>query len=101
VCDTWQTYHSNAAKDHAEFATFLRSKAISTLSNIKQELKWMIEAIHSDDRLSLATLTSLKREASKRLKRLDRQLLFFDKHPFYAYKKRDPWLMNACKLLVL
>ncbi|CEI95685.1 hypothetical protein RMCBS344292_09864 [Rhizopus microsporus] len=95
VCDTWQTYHSNAAKDHAEFATFLRSKAISTLSNIKQELKWMIEAIHSDDRLSLDTLTSLKREASKRLKRLDRQLLFFDKHPFYAYKKKDPWLINA------
>ncbi|KAG0743600.1 hypothetical protein G6F23_005897 [Rhizopus arrhizus] len=95
VCDAWQMYHMNAANDHAEFATFLRSKAVSTLSNIKQELKWMIKSIRSDDRLSLATLTCLKKEASKRLKKLDKQLIFFDKHPFYGYTKKDPWLMNA------
>jgi hypothetical protein len=98
VCDAWQMYHMNAANDHAEFATFLRSKAVSTLSNIKQELKWMIKSIRSDDRLSLATLTCLKKEASKRLKKLDKQLIFFDKHPFYGYTKKDPWLMNACNV---
>lgn len=97
VCDAWQTYHVNSASDHAAFATFLRSKAVATLSNIKQELKWMIKSIRSDDRLSLTPLTELKREASKRLKRLDKQLNFFDKHPFYGYTKKDPWLMNACK----
>ncbi|KAI9245026.1 hypothetical protein BY458DRAFT_417374, partial [Sporodiniella umbellata] len=96
VCDAWQAYHIDSASDHAALATFLRNKALSTLSNIKQELKWMIKSIGSDDRLSLTPLTILKREASKRLKRLDKQLNFFDKHPFYGYSKKDPWLMNAC-----
>ncbi|CEP10610.1 hypothetical protein [Parasitella parasitica] len=95
VCDAWQHYHSDAAKDHAEFATFLRNEAIPTLSNIKRELKWMIKSIKGDDRLSLRTLTLLKREAAKRLKRLDRQLVFFDEHPYHGYTKKDPWLMNA------
>lgn len=97
VCDAWQHYHNDASKDHAEFATFLRNEAIPTLSNIKRELKWMIKSIRADDRLSLRTLTSLKREAAKRLKRLDRQLVFFDQHPYHGYTKTDPWLMNAGK----
>ncbi|GAN09599.1 conserved hypothetical protein [Mucor ambiguus] len=95
VCDAWQHYHNDASKDHAEFATFLRSEAMPTLSNIKRELKWMIKSIRADDRLSLRTLTLLKREAAKRLKRLDRQLVFFDQHPYHGYTKKDPWLMNA------
>ncbi|KAL9538577.1 hypothetical protein MBANPS3_010827 [Mucor bainieri] len=95
VCDAWQHYHNDASKDHAEFATFLRSEAMPTLANIKRELKWMIKSIRADDRLSLRTLTSLKREAAKRLKRLDRQLVFFDQHPYHGYTKEDPWLMNA------
>ncbi|KAI8641114.1 hypothetical protein BD408DRAFT_346745 [Parasitella parasitica] len=98
VCDAWQHYHNDAAKDHAEFATFLRNEAIPTLSNIKRELKWMIKSIKDDDRLSLRALTSLKREAAKRLKRLDRQLVFFDEHPYHGYTKKDPWLMNAGKV---
>lgn len=95
VCDAWQSYHSNTTKDHSDFAIFLRNEAIPTLSNIKRELKWMIQSIRSDDRLSLATLTILKRKAAKRLKRLDRQLVFFDEHPYHGYSKQDPWLMNA------
>lgn len=97
VCDAWQDYHSNTTKDHAEFATFLRNEAIPTLANIKRELKWMIKSIRSDDRLSLSTLTTLKREAADRLKQLDRQLVFFDEHPYHGYSKTDPWLMNAGK----
>ncbi|KAI7886848.1 uncharacterized protein EV154DRAFT_605573 [Mucor mucedo] len=95
VCDAWQDYHSNTTKDHAEFATFLRNEAIPTLANIKRELKWMIKSIRSDDRLSLSTLTTLKREAADRLKQLDRQLVFFDEHPYHGHSKTDPWLMNA------
>ncbi|KAI8090176.1 uncharacterized protein B0P05DRAFT_634931 [Gilbertella persicaria] len=95
VCDAWQNYHTNTTKDHAEFATFLRNEAIPTLSNIKRELKWMIKSIRADDRLSLVTLTNLKREAAKRLKRLDRQLVFFDQYPYHGHSKRDPWLVNA------
>ncbi|GAA5798448.1 hypothetical protein HPULCUR_003851 [Helicostylum pulchrum] len=95
VCDAWQDYHANTTKDHAEFATFLRNEAIPTLANIKRELKWMIKSIRSDDRLSLATLTNLKREAADRLKQLDRQLVFFDEHPYHGSNKKDPWLMNA------
>jgi hypothetical protein len=57
----------------------------------------MIKSIHSDDRLSLANLTKLKSEAAKRLKRLDRQLVFFDEHPYHGSTKKDPWLMNAGK----
>lgn len=101
VCDAWQLYHNDASKDHAEFATFLRNEAMPTLSNIKRELKWMIKSIRADDRLSLRTLTSLKREAAKRLKRLDRQLVFFDQHPYHGYTKKDPWLMNAGKTFCL
>lgn len=97
VCDAWQDYHSNTTKDHAEFATFLRNEAIPTLANIKRELKWMIRSIRSDDRLSLSTLTTLKREAADRLKQLDRQLVFFDEHPYHGHSKTDPWLMNAGK----
>lgn len=97
VCDAWQHYHHDASKDHAEFATFLRNEAMPTLSNIKRELKWMIKSIRADDRLSLRTLTLQKREAAKRLKRLDRQLVFFDEHPYHGYTKKDPWLMNAGK----
>jgi hypothetical protein len=99
VCDAWQSYHSNTTKDHSDFATFLRNEAIPTLSNIKRELKWMIKSIRSDDRLSLANLTKLKSEAAKRLKRLDRQLVFFDEHPYHGSTKQDPWLMNAGKVI--
>lgn len=99
VCDAWQHYHTDTAKDHAEFATFLRNEAMPTLKNIKRELKWMIKSIRADDRLSLRTLTSLKREAAKRLKRLDRQLVFFDEHPYHGYTKKDPWLINAGKYM--
>lgn len=95
VCDAWQHYHTDTSKDHAEFATFLRNEAMPTLTNIKRELKWMIKSIRADDRLSLRILTSFKREAAKRLKRLDRQLVFFDEHPYHGYTKKDPWLMNA------
>ncbi|KAI9345941.1 hypothetical protein BD770DRAFT_303454, partial [Pilaira anomala] len=95
VCDAWQDYHGNTIKDHAEFATFLRTEAIPTLANIKRELKWMIKSIRADDRLSLSTLTDLKREAADRLKQLDRQLVFFDEHPYHGSSKIDPWLMNA------
>lgn len=98
VCDAWQTYHTDASKDHSEFATFLRSEAIPTLSNIKRELKWMIKSIRGDDRLSLGKLTTLKEEAARRLKRLDRQLVFFNEHPYHGYCKVDPWLMNAGKI---
>lgn len=97
VCDAWQDYHGNIIKDHAEFATFLRTEAIPTLANIKRELKWMIKSIRADDRLSLAALTDLKREAADRLKQLDRQLVFFDEHPYHGSSKIDPWLMNAGK----
>ncbi|KAI8890950.1 hypothetical protein K501DRAFT_148399, partial [Backusella circina FSU 941] len=95
VCDAWQTYHTDASKDHSEFATFLRSEAIPALSNIKRELKWMIKSIRGDDRLSLGKLTTLKQEAARRLKRLDRQLVFFNEHPYHGYCKIDPWLVNA------
>ncbi|KAI8365742.1 hypothetical protein BD560DRAFT_372464 [Blakeslea trispora] len=95
ICEAWQRYHSNTAKDHAELATFLRNEAIPTLFNIKRELKWMIKAIRNDSRLSLVHLTDMKRKAARHLKQLDRQLVFFDQYPYHGHKKKDPWLLNA------
>ncbi|KAI8976134.1 hypothetical protein BDB01DRAFT_728148 [Pilobolus umbonatus] len=98
VCNAWESYHTNSVKDHSEFATFLRTEAIPVLTNIKRELKWMIDSIRTDDRLSLSNLTNLKAVAAKKLKCLDRQLVFFDENPYHGYNKQDPWLMNACKI---
>ncbi|OBZ90691.1 Cytoskeletal signaling protein slm1 [Choanephora cucurbitarum] len=95
ICEAWQRYHANTARDHADLATFLRNEAIPTLSNIKRELKWMIKAIRNDGRLSLVHLTNMKGKAARRLKQLDRQLVFFDQHPYHGHMKKDPWLMNA------
>jgi hypothetical protein len=97
VCEAWQEHHLKTANEHSDYATLLRNDAIPTLSNIQRELKWMIKSIQADDRLSLATLTKLKQEAAKRLKRLDRQLVFFDEHPYHGHSKKDPWLLNAGK----
>jgi hypothetical protein len=97
ICKAWQTHHLKTANEHSDYATLLRNDAIPTLSNIQRELKWMIKSIQADDRLSLAALTKLKQEAAKRLKRLDRQLVFFDEHPHHGHSKKDPWLMNAGK----
>ncbi|KAF7721883.1 hypothetical protein EC973_003979 [Apophysomyces ossiformis] len=95
VCDSWQAYYSDNAKDHDEFGNFLRTHALPTLSNIKRELKWMTRTIRSDDRLTLSTLAKLRDEASKRIQRLDAQLSFFDQHPHHVYTKQDPWIINA------
>lgn len=95
VCEAWQTHHLKTANEHSDYATLLRNDAIPTLSNIQRELKWMIKSIQADDRLSLVKLTRLKQEAAKHLKQLDRQLVFFDEHPYHGHCKKDPWLMNA------
>ncbi|KAG0178567.1 hypothetical protein DFQ28_006588 [Apophysomyces sp. BC1034] len=95
VCDAWQAYHADNTKAHAEFGNFLRTHALPVLSNVKRELKWMTRTIRSDDRLTLSTLAKLREEATKRLERLESQLLFFDQHPHHGHTKQDPWIINA------
>ncbi|KAI9010390.1 hypothetical protein CLU79DRAFT_773567 [Phycomyces nitens] len=95
VCDAWQSYHDKRAKDHQAFGQFLQTQWLPSLAAIKRELKWMLRAVRSDDRLTLSTLGRLKEETEKRLERLDRQLTFFNQHPDHGYSRQDPWLMNA------
>ncbi|ORZ20596.1 hypothetical protein BCR42DRAFT_476185 [Absidia repens] len=95
VCDAWQMYHLKNAKDHIDYSSFIRAQGLPLLANIKNELKYIIRSVRSDDRLSLTHLAKLKEEAAKRLTRLDQQLTFFDRHPDHGDTKEDPWLMNT------
>ncbi|CAO3592176.1 unnamed protein product [Absidia cylindrospora] len=95
VCDAWQMYHLKNAKDHIDYSSFIRAQGLPLLANIKNELKYIIRSVRSDDRLSLTHLAKLKEEAAKRLTRLDQQLTFFDRHPDHGDSKEDPWLMNT------
>jgi hypothetical protein len=101
VCDAWQMYHLKSAKDHTDFASFIRAQGLPLLANIKNELKYIVRSVRSDDRLSLTQLAKLKEEAGKRLTRLDQQLTFFDHHPDHGSTKEDPWLINTRKFQVL
>ncbi|KAI8097675.1 uncharacterized protein BX664DRAFT_347635 [Halteromyces radiatus] len=95
VCDAWQMYHLKNAKDHADYAAFIRTQGLPILAKIKHELKYIIRSVRSDDRLSLTVLAKMKDETAKRLTRLDQQLSFFDRHPDHGFTKEDPWLMNT------
>jgi hypothetical protein len=97
VCDAWQMYHLKSAKDHTDFASFIRAQGLPLLANIKNELKYLVRSVRSDDRLSLTQLAKLKEEAARRLTRLDQQLTFFDHHPDHGDTKEDPWLINTRK----
>ncbi|CAO3639440.1 unnamed protein product [Cunninghamella echinulata] len=95
ICDTWQSYHTKSAKDHAEYATFIHTKGLSLLTNIKHELKTIIKSIRSNDRLSIIPLSKLKDEAARRLHKLAQQLAYFDRYPDNGSTKEDPWLINT------
>ncbi|KAI9493218.1 hypothetical protein BDB00DRAFT_872524 [Zychaea mexicana] len=95
VCQLWQGRHDAMAKGHATMSGFLKSNVLPSLSNMKRDLKGMIRSIRLDDRLKLSKLANLRREAKRRVLRLDRQLAFFEQHPHHGEGKQDPWLINA------
>lgn len=95
VCESWQAHHRARASEHAAFVTFLKTQALPVLVTIKHELKDMIRSIQKDDRLKVSTLAKMRREAKRRLEKLDRQIAYFEQHS--GYGKLDPWLINAGK----
>ncbi|KAI7872785.1 hypothetical protein BDF14DRAFT_1877253 [Spinellus fusiger] len=95
VCDGWQEYHDKRTKCHMSLAVFLQTHCLPNLSNIKKEIKGMIKAIRSDERLKLSNMSRMKKTVETSLDCLGQQLAFFEKHPDHGYTKRDPWLMNA------
>ncbi|KAI8144628.1 hypothetical protein BJV82DRAFT_73225 [Fennellomyces sp. T-0311] len=95
VCQLWQKRHADMEKGHTTLGAFLKSTVLPSLNNMKRELKSMIRSVYMDDRLKLSKLSRLRREAKRRVMRLDRQLAFFDQHPHHGHGKQDPWLLNA------
>ncbi|KAI9274613.1 hypothetical protein BDA99DRAFT_601763 [Phascolomyces articulosus] len=95
LCQLWQTRHDGIAKGHTTMSTFIKSNVLPSLSGMKRELKGMIRSIRMDDRLKLSKLARLRREAKRRVLRLDRQLAFFEQHSHHGDGKQDPWLLNA------
>lgn len=99
ICMAWETHHVDTAKGHAMLSNYLEMHVIPTLATMKRELKSMIRSVHTDDRLCLSTLAKMRREARKRLQRLERQLSFFEQYPQHGHAKQDPWLVNAGKCM--
>ena len=95
VCRLWQERYGDIAKGHGTLSGFIKSNVLPSLSSMKRELKGMIRSIRMDDRLKLSKLAQLRREAKRRVLRLDRQLAFFEQHPHHGDGKQDPWLINT------
>ncbi|KAI7875423.1 hypothetical protein K492DRAFT_199184 [Lichtheimia hyalospora FSU 10163] len=95
ICMAWETHHVDTAKGHAMLSNYLEMHVIPTLATMKRELKSMIRSVHTDDRLRLSTLAKMRREAKRRLQRLEKQLLFFEQYPQHGHAKQDPWLHVA------
>lgn len=100
ICIAWETHHIDTAKGHAMLSNYLEMHVIPTLATMKRELKSMIRSVHTDDRLKLSTLAKMRREAKRRLLRLERQLAFFEQYPQHGHAKQDPWLVNAGKYII-
>ncbi|KAG2217266.1 hypothetical protein INT45_009306 [Circinella minor] len=95
VCRLWQERYGAIAKGHGTLSAFIKANVLPSLSSMKRELKGMIRSIRMDDRLKLSKLAQLRREAKRRVLRLDRQLAFFEHHPHHGDGKQDPWLINT------